>query len=151
MVRITLVLLLGMTVYMTHAQSVEIWTSLDTVLLGNRVEVSYKAENIPCDLNPDLSGLPIIAGPSTSSSMSIINGQQTSMRSVTLVLLPEQVGLLVLPALSCDSIDTEQREIIVIENPEGIKQQASPRQYSPQQPRYSPGNPKPPTRRLRKI
>jgi hypothetical protein len=151
MMRITLVFLLGMTVYLTHAQSLEIWTSLDTVLLGNRVEVSYKAENVPCDLNPELNGLPVIAGPSTSSSVSIINGQRSSMRSLTVVLLPEEVGTIVLPGVSCDSITIEQREIIVVENPEGIKQQANARHSNPQIPKYMPTPPQRPKRRLRKI
>lgn len=151
MVRLSLVFAFCISIYLVNGQTVEVRTSLDTVLLGNTVEVSYTAHNLSCDLSPDLSSLPIYAGPRTSSSVSIINGRRSSQETLTFVMIPQESGIIHLPLVSCDSVSVDPRSIVVLDNPDGIEQSSKPSNGYMQQPRTIPRMPKQPRRRLRKI
>lgn len=116
-----------------RSQELTLTYAPDTLLLGNTATVTYRADNIDCALDINLSELPIISGPSRSSSTSIINGTIRRSEALTISIQPQTVGPLVLPSISCImGKDTLQAwgSIIVLDNPEGI-QQGQPPAISP--------------------
>ncbi|HJW29253.1 MAG TPA: BatD family protein, partial [Saprospiraceae bacterium] len=82
-----------------HAQpSVKVEVSADTIPVGEIVEVTYTIENgqgsfIP----PDFKDLPVVSGPSTSSSFVYADGKMTSSQSWSYMLRPEVEGKLKIP------------------------------------------------------
>lgn len=57
-----------------------------------QVEISGETSSLPEVKLPDLSEFAVIMGPSTSSSMQIINFKMSATKTYTLVLMPRQVG-----------------------------------------------------------
>ncbi|MFN8331107.1 MAG: BatD family protein [Saprospiraceae bacterium] len=107
--------------------SFKMTTSLDTVLLGNYLEVRLKAENVQGRLEePSFNGFRVISGPSTFSSTTIINGEMSSTSSYTYLIKPTEAGEYILGPVSLKTNDgvlkTEARKIIVVPNPDNIIQ-----------------------------
>lgn len=135
-------------------QSLEVNVSFDTLYLGNSLKITFTAENTNGDIAVDLTGLPIVSGPNTSSSISIMNGQRSATQEITYYAKPTQVGPLTIPAASIveDGLETHPYVVLVVDNPDQIIQKA------PQSARTSlwgrrsqPAPPAPPTRPRRQL
>lgn len=107
------------------AQNFEVVVSSDSVLLGNYIEVSFKAENLDGKFEaPETMGMDILSGPNTSSSIQIINGDRSSTSSYSYYLKPSDVGSYTIPPayLITDekTLETSPIVINVYPNPENI-------------------------------
>lgn len=103
--------------------------SVDTVLMDNYVEVRFTMENIDGTFEaPSFGEFNVVGGPNVSSSMSIINGDVTKKESYSYFLQPKNVGKIYIEEAYVESgegqLSTKPFPIIVLENPEGIKQDA---------------------------
>ena len=106
--------------------------SLDSVLLGNRLELTFKLENTQDGeiVPPDFEGFNLLAGPNYSSMMSMVNGAVTQSKSYTYILEPTDIGNYFIPPVNVTVedkvLETQPIEIIVLSNPDGVIQE-SPR------------------------
>jgi hypothetical protein len=77
---------------------VKVEVSADTIAPGEVVEVTYTIENGEGKFNmPDLTGLPVVSGPNSSSSFMYQNGKMSSFQSYSFGLLPREEGELQVP------------------------------------------------------
>ena len=112
--------------------------SMDSILLGNYFEVKYTLENGSGDnfIAPDFENFTIVGGPNTSTSMSFMNGQMTQSVSYAYYLEPKDIGHFYIQPASIEAsgqvLETIPMEVMVVPNPDGIRQ-------TPQQ-RNNPGN-----------
>src|SRR5688500_19840364 len=78
---------------MTAQVSIKVEVSADTIAAGETVEVIYSIDNGEGRFEPpDLTGLPLISGPNTSSSFMIQNGKKSSSQSYTYIFKPMEEG-----------------------------------------------------------
>ena len=101
--------------------------SNDTVLLGNYFEVKFSLNNVTGKFTPpSFVGLNIIAGPNKSSSYSMINGEVNQSSSYTYYLEAELEGNYIIGPANLQTtnelLSTPQLHVVVLPNPEGIKQ-----------------------------
>jgi acetaldehyde dehydrogenase (acetylating) len=98
--KIIVLLAIMFVVYDTYCQPlVKVEVSSDTIATGELVEVTYTIENGEGKFNmPDLTGLPVVSGPNSSSSFMYQNGMMSSFQSYSFSLLPREVGMLLIPA-----------------------------------------------------
>ncbi|MCF8244100.1 MAG: BatD family protein [Saprospiraceae bacterium] len=103
--------------------------STDSILMDNYFEVKFTLENADGQNfeAPDFNEhFHVISGPNFSTSMSIVNGRMAQSMTITYYVEPKEIGLFyILPA----SVQTEDKiletsplEILVVPNPDGIKQ-----------------------------
>lgn len=123
----------------TYAQenvkfSVEV--SNDSILMGNYFKVKFSLENAKGDqfVAPIFEGFNVISGPNFSSSMSIMNGEMSQSVSYTYYLEPKDIGNFYIQPASInvgeDVLETQPLEVMVVPNPDGIKQKIEePNQY----------------------
>ena len=114
---------LGVSLAQNDAFYLELKT--DTVLAGNVLEVSFIANNIAGQFEaPDLTGIDVISGPNTSSSMSMVNGTVTQHASYSYGIYLKEIGEVIIPpayfVTNDGTFETEPTSIIVLPNPEGI-------------------------------
>ena len=111
--------------------SVEV--SIDSLLMENVTQVTFKLENASGKkfMAPDFEGFQVVGGPSQSSSFSMVNGEVNQSQSYTYYLQPEEVGNFYIQPASIETdqgvLETEPVLIIVVPNPDGIRQEASPK------------------------
>jgi hypothetical protein len=75
--------------------------SADTVFIGETVDVTYTIEGGEGDfLLPDLSDLPVVSGPNSSSSFIYQNGKMSSSQSYSFTMLAIEAGKLTVPGTS---------------------------------------------------
>lgn len=86
----------------TEAQpAVKVEVSSDTIAVGQTVQVTYTIENGEGNfIMPDMSDLPVISGPNSSSSFMYQNGKMSSNQSYSFTLLAMEPGKLVIPETS---------------------------------------------------
>ena len=102
--------------------------SLDSVLLGNFIEVTFTAKNIPnAKIEPPaFEGFDLVSGPNYSSYTQIINGQTTQTLSYSYILKPKDIGqYFIAPAYTQkgeETFSTAPIEINVYPNPDNIVQ-----------------------------
>ena len=102
--------------------------STDSILFGNYFKVTFSLENAKGGefSAPDFSEFHVVSGPNRASSMSIINGEVTQSISYSYYLEPKDVGNFYIAPASIDLgdrlLETQAVEIMVVPNPEGIKQ-----------------------------
>jgi len=102
--------------------------SMDSVLLGNHIEVTFQVENVSNAKiqTPDFQDFHVVGGPSYSSSMQVINGDMTQSVSNTYLLEPKDVGQFYIGPAQVDSgeelLETAPIEINVYHNPDGVVQ-----------------------------
>lgn len=106
----------------------------DSILMGNFFEVKFTLENAngqnfeAPDFNDHFN---VVSGPNFSTSMSMVNGDVTQSMTITYYLEPKDVGAYyILPAsvTAGDKIlETSPLEVLVVPNPDGVKQ-SPPRQ-----------------------
>lgn len=79
--------------------SVTVNVSADTVRPGEIIEVTYTVENGQGRLAlPDMSGLPVVSGPNSSSSFIYQGGVTRSTQSYSFQLLAGEEGTIEIPA-----------------------------------------------------
>ncbi len=114
-----------------HAQdaSIIVEVSTDSLLMDNELELSYTIEN--AELRdwepPDFTDFELIAGPSSSTMMQIINGTISRQTTYTYLLFPKKAGKTTIKggvATTSDGSRMEASEIKVrvYPNPTGVKQ-----------------------------
>ncbi len=103
--------------------------STDSILMNNYFEVKFTLENAKGSNfeAPDFSPhFKVVSGPNHSTSMSIINGDVTQSMTITYYLEPQEIGAYyILPAnvrTGDKVLETAPLEVVVIPNPDGIKQ-----------------------------
>ncbi len=111
------------------AQDIQVVTEIsnDTILYGNVFNVRFTAKNIQVKFTaPEFEDLQIISGPNVSTSMQFINGKMSSTMSYEYIVKPSDIGeYFIGPAYfeSQDTVlETSPINIIVIPNPESIRQ-----------------------------
>lgn len=138
---------------MVHAQKLEfnVTVSSDTLLLGNYLEVKFEVTNGKGRFTaPDFAGWNVVSGPNTSSSFSIINGDVKQSSSYSYYLEAGFEGLYQINPAQLETEDgilkTPAIQIIVLPNPEGIRQHPKNREESKyfldEQPVKNPGKKK---------
>ena len=95
--------------------------SSDTIGLNNTLEVTVTVENAKSKrFNPPSFDGFSVQGPSTSTSMSIINGDMTQSATYTFYLTPREKGSFKISPASVDTeggtLKTEEKNIMVVEN-----------------------------------
>ena len=102
--------------------------NLDSVLLGNHLEVSFIVENVANARveAPSFEGFSIVGGPNYASSMSMINGDVTQSVIHTYWLEPKDVGQYYIGSAQVNAgdtvLETSPIEINVYHNPDGVVQ-----------------------------
>src|SRR5688500_4064320 len=114
-ITIALIWVAGM---MAAQVSIKVEVSADTIAAGETVEVIYSIDNGEGRFEPpDLTGLPLISGPNTSSSFMIQNGKKSSSQSYTYIFKPMEEGEIIIPEAYYDDgnqkLTFQQLEIIV--------------------------------------
>ena len=113
-----------------HAQDggLEISISQDTILAGNKFELSYTIKNVDATIKdiPALDSFKLISGPNQSSSMSFINGEMSKEISLSFILIADEEGVFEIPQpelLSEDeNLTFEKRYLVVLPNPDNIQE-----------------------------
>lgn len=100
---------------------INIEVSSDTIGLNNTLEVAITVENAKAkNFNPPSFEGFRVQGPSTSTSMSIINGDMTQSSTYTFYLTPREKGAFKIGSASVDTeggtLKTDEKEIVVVEN-----------------------------------
>jgi BatD DUF11 like domain len=121
----------------SHAQqgSFSVKIDKDTMFTDEVVKVEFYMDNLTGNFKaPDFSGFRLAAGPNTSSSMSIINGEVNQKKSYTYILMPDKSGTLVINSAVLktedDSIETDPVNIVVLDAENGSDRNISRKQKS---------------------
>lgn len=102
--------------------SFSVQVAYDTVGLEEQLEVKYTLSNTKAVANfetPAFNGFQLLAGPMTSQSMSIINGNMTQSVSYTYYVKPTELGAFNIEAASIETEEgtlvTDDMAVIVVE------------------------------------
>jgi len=112
----------------------------DSVLLGNSISVVFSLKNGQAEdfVFPAFEGFQLLAGPNTSTQMSIVNGAMSQRANYTFFLEPQEVGDFYIEPASVkvgDSyLETDPVLVRVYPNPAGIIQVAPPPAGDPSSP-----------------
>ena len=94
----------------------------DTIAIDEQFELKFTLKNGKAIANfepPALEGFEFLAGPMTSQSMSIINGDMTQSMSYTYILQPMDLGIYNIPATSIETetgiLLSEDLAIVVVQ------------------------------------
>jgi len=102
--------------------------STDSVLMDNYFEVKFILENADSRqfTPPSFEGFQVLAGPNTSSSMSLVNGDMSQSISYSYYLKPKDIGNYYIPPASIEIdgqvLESEPIEVTIHPNPDGIIQ-----------------------------
>jgi len=102
--------------------------STDSLLMGNRVKVSFTLKEAKGHTfsAPNFEGFAVLSGPNQSTQMSVMNGEMSQSQSFSFYLEAQDLGTyLILPAsikVDGEYLETAPIEIVVFPNPDGIKQ-----------------------------
>lgn len=107
------------------AQDFRAIVSTDTVLIGNKLKLSFVIENQEGHFNAtEFKDFDIFSGPNVASSISIVNGTKSSKKTYTYYLVPKSKGTLNIPPANLmtdsDLLETKEINIVVLPNPENI-------------------------------
>lgn len=111
--------------------------STDSILMGNYFEVRFVLENANGNdfEAPDFSDhFNVVGGPNFSSSFSMVNGGMTQSQTITYYLEPKDIGAWYILPASVNTgekiLETAPLEVLVVPNPDGIKQSPPNRRQS---------------------
>lgn len=102
--------------------------STDSILMGNYFEVKFTLENASGSnfSPPEFDGFHIVGGPNQSTSMSFVNGDMTQSIAYSYYLEPKDIGSYWIEPASIETtkevLETIPLEVLVVPNPDGIKQ-----------------------------
>lgn len=103
--------------------------SKSTVALDSKFKVEFKLENAQGAQfqAPEFENFDVISGPSTSSSMTIINGEVTQSIAYVYYLRPKEIGTFTLDAATIkvkgEEIKTKEVKVKVVEKGEDIEEE----------------------------
>lgn len=123
-----LFLLVGLRIAAQDAKFTAI-LSKSTVALDSKFKVEFKLENAQGAQfkAPEFEDFDVISGPSTSSSMTIINGEMTQSIAYVYYLRPKEVGTFTLDAASIkvkgEEFKTKEVKVKVVEKGEAIEEE----------------------------
>jgi len=110
------------------APTLSIEVSADTIYMDNAFRIKYTVKNGSAEgfERPSLDQFDLLQGPSRSSSMSFINGVQSSEESYTYYFRPSKAGVYQIDAfeLTMDgqSLKSNSPNVIVVANPDNLMQ-----------------------------
>ena len=128
------IILLSSIYAFSQSPTFTISVSSDSVLLGNKIAVTFSVKNALGDAMqfPDFIGFDKLSGPNVSTSMSIMNGQMSQSASYTFYLEPLEVGDAYIEPAGLETnegyLETLPQLIRVYPNPDGIIQQPNNQQ-----------------------
>lgn len=107
------------------AQTFDMTISADSILAGNILHITYKANNVSGQFEgPKLEGLQIVSGPNTANLVTMTNGKMIKKSEYSYsVLLKEEGEYVIEPAFlrtASEDYETAAMNIVVLPNPEGI-------------------------------
>lgn len=111
--------------------------SKSTVALDNKFKVEFKLENAQGTQfkAPEFEDFEVVSGPSTSSSMTIINGEMTQSIAYVYYLRPKEIGTFTVDAASIkvkgEEIRTKEVKVKVVEKGEAIEEEEEEIQNDP--------------------
>ena len=115
-------------------KSITVEISPDSVLMDNELEVNFIIENVEVQKfeAPPFKDFEVMAGPFSSSMMSMINGEVSSKQTYTYIIKPKRPGAFYIePAFAeikeGEALETHPIEVKVYANPDGIIQKKNPR------------------------
>ena len=127
----SLILLGSLTPVLAQQQpAFTVQVSNDSVLLGNQISVVFSLKNGQGEdfVFPTFEGFTLLAGPNTSTQMSIVNGAMSQRANYTFFLEPQEVGAYYLEPASVKVgdtyLETDPLLVQVYPNPAGIIQSA---------------------------
>jgi hypothetical protein len=102
--------------------SVSVQISFDTIVLEEQFEVKYTLKNSkvlsPFE-TPDFKGFNLVAGPMTSQTTSIINGDMSQSVTYTFLLICNHLGTYYIPSASIETeqgtLNTDELEVTVVD------------------------------------
>ena len=106
----------------------EIIISQDSILAGNKFELTYKLKNVQAQIIdiPNLDKFRVISGPNHSSQMTIVNGAMSSESALSFVLMAQEEGVFEMPLPVLDSeksgLSFPKKYLTVLPNPDNIKE-----------------------------
>lgn len=106
--------------------AVRAWFDRDTVVLGETVTLNVEADGVAA-LEPDLAPLAgkfKVVGSSSSSQLSLVNGQQSARTLWAVALEPQIEGVIGVPALAVGGERTAPLTLTVLPAPRGSSGQA---------------------------
>lgn len=129
--------LFGLGAAMGQNATFTVEVSTDSVLLGNRLSVSFSLQNAQGEdfAFPPFEGLVKVSGPNVSSQMNVVNGRMSQRVTYTFYLEAHEVGDFYVEPASVKVGDTylESDPVLVrvFPNPDGIIQPLGPASGSP--------------------
>lgn len=129
--------LFGLGIAMGQNATFTVEVSTDSVLLGNRLSVSFSLQHAQGEdfVFPPFKGLVKVSGPNVSSQMNFVNGRMSQRVSYTFYLEAHEVGDFYIEPASVKVGDTylESDPVLVrvFPNPDGIIRPSSPGGGSP--------------------
>ena len=116
--------------FISFAQDAKFTISInvDSVLLGNHFEVKFTLENTSGSnfQAPSFEGFNVVGGPNQASSFSMMNGATTQSVTYSYYLEPVDIGNFYIDPANVETeegiLETAPLEVIVLPNPDGIKQ-----------------------------
>ncbi len=129
--------LLGLGTAMGQNASFTVEVSTDSLLLGNRLSVSFSLQNAQGEdfVFPQFEGLVKVGGPNVSSQMNVVNGRMSQRVTYTFYLEAHEVGdFYVEPAsvkVGNAYLESDPVLVRVFPNPDGIIQPSNPASGSP--------------------
>jgi len=108
-----------------YSQSLTASVSSDSILLGNVFILEIKLSDYEGEIpKPIMSDFDLVSGPNMSSSVSIINGDTQSSKSISYYLKPKDFGSYFIEPMFVETqegtLETEPIEINVYPNPDGL-------------------------------
>ncbi len=120
---------LSISCFAQKAASFTVEVTTDSILMGNSFKVTFSVKNgqgVDFQL-PEFADFHVVGGPNQSSSYSMVNGDVTQEMSYSFYLEPKEIGnYYIEPAgieIDGEYYETQPMEVIVVPNPDGIKQQ----------------------------
>ncbi len=118
---ILFITLMPLSIFAQKSAQFQIELSSDTVGLDGYIQVSFTINNMEVEdfSPPDFEGFRV-QGPSTSTSMSIINGKSSQSATYTYILIPHKIGTFKIKSASVKTnegkLETEEKTIEVLEH-----------------------------------
>lgn len=128
MKKLVFFILLGLSGLLSAQEVVfKVEVTTDTLYFGNPVGVKYTFENMQgVFVPPDFEGFDIVGGPNVSNQFSMINGAVTQSSTYEYYLMPSEVGDFIIHEATVETGEgpthSDILNIVVVDNPEGIKQ-----------------------------
>jgi hypothetical protein len=138
--QLTLLVILVFTLFAVQAQESKfsVHVNADTILMGKVLEISFSIDNIEGQFSPPaFEDFELVAGPSQSTMMSIINGRMTRSSTYLYYLKPKNTGTFMIGEASINdkknTYSTSPIRIVVLPNSDFFENNPKPSNRAPSQ------------------